>query len=180
MDIRDKGWHLHMKILGVREAVTQQGSVMELVAHALTEIRSSRVPQSNDGVKEITIRLSNQPITPTGLEQSTLIQESESLIDSSFDETVNPREGESVEQFYDRLVHELHYDIRLAQTIAADAFGFNLELDSWLTDSRAIAFRKLNASQKAYDEADPAEYAALLSYCNDKYPERVSAMRLRC
>lgn len=183
MDIREKGWHLHMKISGVSLPVTHEGSVMELIAHALTHIRANRVPQKRDGTKEITIRLSPHKITEGTLEEWGKSDDAESLLDTSLAVLLTHNVGETYDEFFDRLIED-GYDRASALMIAADAFDMdtttiNREQEDWLTDSRAIMFRKLHASQQSYDSADPHEAQALKDYCKSRWPERVENMRLR-
>lgn len=173
MNFQEPGWHGELKVNATMSQMN--GSVQQIFAQVFAALKDA---QPRDGIHGKRIVITLQTHQFSDLAQTKLADEVESQISSN---VKTPIEGESHDEFYDRLVSS-GTDPNTAGFVAADWFSRpnpNPRLGEWLRDSRAEAFRKLNSSNKAFEDALPSEYESLKQYVLEKYPEFCEAITFR-
>lgn len=179
MDIRRIGYFGQVTISGVRTPSTHNGSIMGIVAEALKDVTASRSRIDDNGESEIVIRIRNKPFD-TSREGVLLLgkaEELEALVEGDIDQ---PRESESYEDFYHRLMNS-DYPQASAEFIAAQWFGREVspETTLWLNDPKAVRFRELNSRDEAFEAALPSEYESLKHYVQTTYPDFIEGLVFR-
>lgn len=172
MNLTEPEWIGQMRVTGIAKPIESDGSFNQIVREFMLQLTSMNPRENSDG-KEINITLRTKPFAEDkqSRDRQQLVREVESQIEP-IDEMAGPIEGETFEQFYDRLITSGRSPAT-AQFVAADWFNMpqDPKLQAWLTDERAIRFRVLNTSHSAYEAAIPTEYESLKHYVMEAYPE---------
>lgn len=179
MDIKSPGYFGRLEVSGIAMPNEATGSVLEILTRLTADLRQL-TPRITHGAKTLTITISSQPITSESIESSTRATSIMTGIDDSLTTRELPHQTETLEEHINRLIAD-NYPEETARYLAHDAAGIpydNSDFIAWSTNSRAIRWRQLNASEHAADSADPEEYAWLKGYCKTRYPSYYAAMRV--
>jgi hypothetical protein len=152
---------------------------MGIVAEALKDVTATRSRTNEDGESEIIIRIRNKPFDTTreGVLLLGKAEELEALVEGEIDQ---PRESESYEDFYQRLLDNA-YAPASAEYIAGQWFNrpVSPETTLWLNDPKAIRFRVLNSRDEEFEAALPSEYESLKHYVQTTYPDFIVGLVFR-
>jgi hypothetical protein len=152
---------------------------MGIVAEALKDVTATRSRTNEDGESEIIIRIRNKPFDTTreGVLLLGKAEELEALVEGEIDQ---PRESETYEEFYQRLI-DADYPRISAEYIAGEWFNkpVNPTTTLWLNDPKAIRFRVLNSRDEEFEAALPSEYDSLKHYVQTTYPEFLEGLTFR-
>lgn len=182
MDPHKTGWHGRLVISGNSTEWRFEGSYISIMREITNQLTSVNPRALASGAKSIIIDFSTQPITSASLEQERKVREIEDMLlaQNPVMMDTNRREGESFDGMIARLMQEEGIDEANANYFACEAFGIDQTARlMWMGDPRAQAFRRLNASNRAFEEADPKEYESLKHYCQSTHPEFYARMTLR-
>lgn len=184
MDVRRDGYwgtlSLNGKHLLLGDNMCQKGSIMSLVGESLKSLQGERSRLTADGELQIVLRLSNQPFDTTK-EGVMILGKSEEVAALLGDEKGDsPLEGETYEEFYQRLL-DSDYPQASAEYIAAQWFDHEVSPATtlWLNDPKAIRFRVLNSRDEEFEAALPSEYESLKHYVKITYPEFLEGLVFR-
>lgn len=168
-DTRKDGWFGRLDISTEQGGISEEGSILGIVAKLIGIIQRTKL--SGQAGRVITITLSDKPIRTV-----TLTTESQ-LVSLTHD---GPREGETYEQFYLRLIGDGCTE-SIAKYMADDWFECDPDsaLLAWMNDSKAQRFMQLQASKAEYESALPSEYESLKQYVISTYPERAKQFTFR-
>jgi hypothetical protein len=184
MDVRRDGFYgtltLNGKHLLLGDNMCSRGSIMNLVGESLKSLQAERSRLDADGELHITLRLSNKPFD-TSREGIMILGKSEEVAALLGNEKGDsPNEGETYEEFYQRLL-DLDYPQASAEYIAAQWFGHEVNPTTtlWLNDPKAVRFRVLNSRDEEFEAALPSEYESLKHYVAVTYPEFLHGLVFR-
>lgn len=180
MDLKANDWHGLLKVSGVAEEFRFSGTPIHIVSQIMKQLVTLTPRKLSGGEKDIQIHLSTQYITQSLMDDQKRIAEVEAMVDNSHSSSIEPHADESMTEYAERLT-TMGYSPGSAIYFACDYFDSPLpeKLDLWLTDPLAIQFRAMNASNHAYETANPQEYATLKRHCESNYPEQLALMTLR-
>jgi hypothetical protein len=179
VDVRRQGQFGQLVINGTPAGKVISGSVLSIVAETLKTLSEARLRNNADGESEIVIRIRNKAFDGSK-DSLAIMNRSDEVADmlGSVATSETPNDGESYDQFVDRLEQE-GWPRASALMIAADSFGIEATADAWTTDPKAVRFRELNSHRDAFEAALPSEYDSLKRYVIQTYPDRVEGMTFR-
>lgn len=184
MDVRRDGFWgtltLNGKHLLLGSNSCTRGSIMNLVGESLKSLQAERSRLDADGDMQIVLRLSNKPFD-TSKEGVMILGKSEEVAALLGDEQGDsPNEGETYEEFYQRLL-DSEYPQASAEYIAAQWFDHEVSPTTtlWLNDPKAVRFRVLNSRDEEFEAALPSEYESLKHYVRVTYPEFLDGLVFR-
>lgn len=175
-DIRNPVWYGRLTVTGQKPQLFQ-GAIITITTECVAKLRTMNPRDSATG-KRINIELSSIPFDSALSPLDRLAAEVENSLDVSLES--GPREAETYDSFYLRLVEEGN-TLSVARFLANDWFKIpqDTALSAWLTDEKAVRFRQLNASSSAYESALPNEYDSLKRYVIETYPEQTKDITFR-
>jgi hypothetical protein len=183
MDVKVTGWYGRLKIDGIAGATKLDGSIVSMLGQIMLHLTQAKARTNGEGSKIITITLSDAPITDDSIEIAEAAAKLEAAILAEGIEIDYPKplDGEDMLTMAQRLQHAEGYNAGTAMFHARDAFGYGPDPDlaKWQADSKVRAFIRLNASDRAVEQADPQEYQRLKNYTRETYPKFYAMMTIR-
>lgn len=175
MDIHKAGWHSRLTITGNSQEFRFEGSwlaIMKQVSESLINLNPRVLA---DGNKGFSLEVSTSPITSARVEELRKEQEVAALLEVSESDLCQwkPLDGEDMAAMTLRLVRTVPMHYPEADFWARDAFGYppDPNMQKRLNDPKVLRFLKLDASDRAAQEADPKEYESLKGYIRETYPD---------
>lgn len=181
MDIRRQGFYGYLTLNGrsvlLNGDMCCKGSPMSIVAESLKSLVNEKSRLTPDGEQEIILRIRNQPASSDVMTLGRAEEVAALIGDDSSDV---PRNDESYEEFYQRLI-DSDYPRISAEYIAGEWFNrpVNPATTLWLNDPKAIRFRVLNSRDEEFEAALPSEYDSLKHYVQTTYPEFLEGLTFR-
>lgn len=181
MDIKKTPYFATMANSSNSEVKRFNGTIHSLLMQIAQSLIALRLRPNSDGLKAITITISNRDGLATTVDESVKLGQIQTgLAEQISGKEIVPTDDDTFESFYDRLLLD-GLTVEAATMIAGD--WFNVPTDpnilNWLSDAKAIRFRQLNASHNAAANANPDEYKQLQTYCLHYFKGFVDRMTLR-
>lgn len=181
MDTRANRWFGQLQLTGIAEPKNHSGSIVGILGEILKDLQELNPRTLSSGEKEIVIRIRDKPYG-SEKESNRIADIAAEVMQSLTDVPVTggPTDGESYDQYVERLLSIGHSESS-AIFLASDWFEREPpeDLMSWMNDSKAQRFRKLNGNQEAFDSALPMEYETLKHYVISEYPQFTANLTFR-
>lgn len=180
MDVRKPGWHMAFKVSGVGDEMRSSGSILSLSGDLLRKLQTLQPRLLSSGERTIHITISDKPGGDCLSQENIDAMKLAMGVDSKLVRIDAPIEGEDVVAFKARLMLA-HYPEATADYIARAHFDYDLDASQseWISDPQAAVWRKLNSSNRSYEECDKEEYAILKRIMQERYPTELANMALR-
>lgn len=175
MDMQKPGWYGRVEISGSSRDITFEGSPRDIILRLTQELIQLNPRTMASGAKTINLTLSTQPIDDAGIQTLQLTSEVTKMIlgESGPGDRIMALPDESYLEMVKRLNQQDGMSATESIFWARDAFGYgpDPDFDRRTNDPKVFRFNKLNASDRAVEEADPREYESLKTYVRDTYAD---------
>lgn len=151
MDVKRKLYNAVIRVSGAKDTTLPSGPLLALLASVASHLNSVSARADSQGDIKIQIQISSGALTKI---DESIDKESEiiqSLLGAGTPESLTEAEYESM-------------------------YGAHAE---WVNDPKAQRFRRMNASSRNAQDAQPEEWDSLLRYCREKYPDQMSTIQIR-